>query len=213
MRLGRPSQYAVDGSGRDSYINQDNGGLYKAYEPAYAPNTGTFQTYSRKKFSANAQFETKRTQYFSNGSGRDAYVVQQQLNLGDNQIYRRGNGGFYPAELIAEYKNSYVESLRHYETPNTPSQYCRPQTTKQARMRSTVSSKKPDLYLQSQSSFVKDQGTYLAIENLRKSQERSVSRLSQPRRKQPKFPLDQRSSASTNLSRLETENSRLVTAL
>ena len=42
MNLGRPSAYAIDGSGRDSYINQDNGGLYKAYEPAYAPDTGTF---------------------------------------------------------------------------------------------------------------------------------------------------------------------------
>lgn len=61
MRLGRPSQYAVDGTGRDSYINQDNGGLYRAYEPAYNPDTGTFGTFTRKKFNTNAQFETKRT--------------------------------------------------------------------------------------------------------------------------------------------------------
>jgi len=45
-------------------------------------------------------------------------------------LFRRGNGGFYPPESIAEYKNNYVESLRHYETPTTPMAYCRPKTTK-----------------------------------------------------------------------------------
>ena len=49
MPLAKPSAYAVDGSGRDTYINQDNGGLYKAYEPAYAPDTGTFGVYSTSK--------------------------------------------------------------------------------------------------------------------------------------------------------------------
>lgn len=48
MRMARPSAYVVDGSGRDSYINQDNGGLYKPFEPAYAPDTGTFGLYARK---------------------------------------------------------------------------------------------------------------------------------------------------------------------
>ena len=40
--------------------------------------------------------------------------------------YSRGNGGFYPPESIAEYRNTYVSTLRHYERPKTPSQYCRP---------------------------------------------------------------------------------------
>ena len=28
MRLAKPSQYAIDGTGRDTYISMDNGGLY-----------------------------------------------------------------------------------------------------------------------------------------------------------------------------------------
>lgn len=39
----KPSQYAVNGTGRDSYIALDNGGLYHAYEPAYNPDTGTIK--------------------------------------------------------------------------------------------------------------------------------------------------------------------------
>lgn len=42
MRLAKPSSYTIDGTGRDTYINQDNGGLYRPYEPAYAPDTGVF---------------------------------------------------------------------------------------------------------------------------------------------------------------------------
>lgn len=38
----RPSHYAVDGTGRDTYISLDNGGLYHPFEPSYAPNTGSF---------------------------------------------------------------------------------------------------------------------------------------------------------------------------
>jgi hypothetical protein len=49
MGLAKPSQYACDGNGRDSYINLSNGGLYHPYEPAYAPDVGTFGTKSRKK--------------------------------------------------------------------------------------------------------------------------------------------------------------------
>lgn len=76
MPLAKPSQYFVDGSGRDSYINQDNGGLYRAYEPAYAPDTGTFGLNPTRKqaYSGYATIECKRQKYTSNGTGRDAYI-------------------------------------------------------------------------------------------------------------------------------------------
>jgi hypothetical protein len=38
----KPSAYAVNGTGRDTYIAHDNGGLYHPYEPSYNPNTGSF---------------------------------------------------------------------------------------------------------------------------------------------------------------------------
>ena len=43
MNLAKPSRYAVDGSGRDGYISLNNGGLYKKYEPAGAPDIGAFR--------------------------------------------------------------------------------------------------------------------------------------------------------------------------
>lgn len=49
MWMAKPTHYAIDGSGRDSYINQDNGGLFRAYEPAYAPDTGTFGLFRVQK--------------------------------------------------------------------------------------------------------------------------------------------------------------------
>ena len=74
MRMAKPSAYAIDGSGRDSYINFDNGGLYRGYEPAYVPDTGTFGIKARKRHQAAPSIESKRTKYFSNGTGRDAYI-------------------------------------------------------------------------------------------------------------------------------------------
>ena len=39
----KPSIYANDGVGRDTYIAVDNGGLYKAFRPAEAMSIGTFK--------------------------------------------------------------------------------------------------------------------------------------------------------------------------
>eukprot|EP00347_Sterkiella_histriomuscorum_P015523 403356709 len=190
MRLGKPSAYAVDGSGRDSYINMDNGGLYKPYEPAGAPDIGTFGVFNSRKQnnSGFATIQCKRQQYVSNGSGRDAYIC-------------RGNGGFYPPEQIAEYQNTYVSNLRSYPRPTTPLQYCRPHSSYQARLRSTVSSsKKPDVYMMSQSFYIKDQKTFVENYKVRISQEKSVERLAKPKRLQPKFPLRTGSSSQVNSS-------------
>ena len=40
--MAKPSFYKVDGSGRDSYIANNNGGLYAPYSPSYVPDVGTF---------------------------------------------------------------------------------------------------------------------------------------------------------------------------
>lgn len=44
MRLAKPSAYACNGTGRDTYISLDNGGLYSVYEPAKAADLGTFSS-------------------------------------------------------------------------------------------------------------------------------------------------------------------------
>ena len=37
IQVVRPSTYHVDGTGRDTYIGKDNGGLYFKFSPAPAP--------------------------------------------------------------------------------------------------------------------------------------------------------------------------------
>jgi len=43
MKFGRPAAYAMNGSGRDTYIAVDNGGFSKPFEPAFTPETGVFK--------------------------------------------------------------------------------------------------------------------------------------------------------------------------
>ena len=45
--MAKPSQYAVDGTGRDAYISLNNGGLYRGYEPYPAADVGTFYNASK----------------------------------------------------------------------------------------------------------------------------------------------------------------------
>ena len=72
--MAKPSSYAVNGTGRDSYIAIDNGGLYRGYEPYPAADIGTF---SQKKRNINslATIESKHVGYTSNGTGRDSYIL------------------------------------------------------------------------------------------------------------------------------------------
>ena len=53
-------------------------------------------------------------------------------------IRRVSNGGFYPVKPVAEFQNTYVDSLRHYQRNRTPADYARPKTTKNARRISRV---------------------------------------------------------------------------
>jgi len=42
MWLSKPAAYAVNGSGRDSYIAINNGGMTICNEPSYNPDVGSF---------------------------------------------------------------------------------------------------------------------------------------------------------------------------
>ena len=72
-QVASPSRYAVDGIGRDTYIENNNGGLYKGYRPASAMSIGTFVSYKKPEFSL-CDIGTKRTNYCNNGTGRDSYI-------------------------------------------------------------------------------------------------------------------------------------------
>ena len=73
MGAARPSVYQINGGGRDSYINNDNGGLYRRNRPASAMTVGSFRTVAQKDFNL-ADLGTKRANYHFNGTGRDSYI-------------------------------------------------------------------------------------------------------------------------------------------
>lgn len=73
MGMARPSHYAVDGSGRDTYINLNNGGLYRMHEPGSVMDIGTFSS-KRMRRDNTPHIEAKHSNYTSNGTGRDLYI-------------------------------------------------------------------------------------------------------------------------------------------
>ena len=44
MHAAKPSRYPAGGCGRDSYIETNNGGLYKAQQPGSAATVGSLRT-------------------------------------------------------------------------------------------------------------------------------------------------------------------------
>lgn len=66
--------YNTNGSGRDTYINRDNGGFCKMHEPVKYPPVGSFVT--KRHVNENApHIHPKNVYYYSNGTGRDSYIV------------------------------------------------------------------------------------------------------------------------------------------
>ena len=69
----RPSVYAADGNGRDTYIGGDNGGLYDPYSPGSAALHGSFRSVRQSNYCL-ANLGAKGTNYNYNGTGRDSYI-------------------------------------------------------------------------------------------------------------------------------------------
>ena len=72
--MGRTAAYSINGTGRDTYIAVDNGGFSKPFEPSFTPETGVFGSRKMNRDCSMAQTDAKRSNYSSNGSGRDGYI-------------------------------------------------------------------------------------------------------------------------------------------
>ena len=127
MGMARPAVYPSNGTGRDTYIVGDNGGLYSPYRPASAVTHGSFRTVGSPNNFKLANLGTKRTNYHYNGTGRDSYIGQS-------------NGGFYPSKQTAEFSRHFVNNLRSYTRPTTPAEIVRPKATRAARQIAKVMS-------------------------------------------------------------------------
>ena len=73
----KKSHYGVDGSGRDSYINFDNGGNYRGYrlEGMGKFEIGSYKHNKVEKRKSYTGIEGKPLHYVGDGTGRDFYVM------------------------------------------------------------------------------------------------------------------------------------------
>ena len=128
MGMAKPSSYQPLGTGRDTYIIRNNGGLYHEYTPASAITPTNFRNCKMRQSFNLCGLDVKMPNYLADGSGRDTYIV-------------KSNGGLYPQKTAAEFEDTFVNSLRRYRMPSTPGEITRPKTTKGAqRMSKSYSS-------------------------------------------------------------------------
>jgi len=71
---GHPRHYFTDGTGRDSYIYQDNGGFTKMYSPLKWQNSSFPERPVYQKARPAPVMHAKPIFYRADGTGRDSYV-------------------------------------------------------------------------------------------------------------------------------------------
>ena len=71
----RAVYYPPDGSGRDAYIRNDNGGTNISYKNQGVPETGNFMKFGQPNRTFRPASYTRFQKYTSDGSGRDKYVM------------------------------------------------------------------------------------------------------------------------------------------
>ncbi|CAD8107154.1 unnamed protein product [Paramecium primaurelia] len=79
-QYGRANYYYSDGTGRDTYIQFDNGGLTMHAQRCHQPQIGSFQP-KRNGPIFRPQSSNKTLHYVSDGSGRDKYVLDNHGGL------------------------------------------------------------------------------------------------------------------------------------
>ena len=95
--------YFADGTGRDTFVKNDNGGFFKAYHPVPASPVTTFRT--KRKYDPPAPvMKSRGVFYHSDGTGRDSYVT---VNAGGLTNYGR----------VETYTDRFKSSLRHIDRP------------------------------------------------------------------------------------------------
>mmetsp|Transcript_24187 Transcript_24187/g.27404 ORF Transcript_24187/g.27404 Transcript_24187/m.27404 type:complete len:185 (-) Transcript_24187:395-949(-) len=95
--------YASNGSGRDSYIWNNNGGICKTGQSFNPLECGSFRTVQKRYTrDQHPSIHSKSVHYHSDGTGRDSYIGIH-------------SGGFHRPHTAGEYKRTFYNTLRHYE--------------------------------------------------------------------------------------------------
>jgi len=108
MQRDRGIIYKPDGSGRDTYVNFDDGGFNRMYQPRgqFHPGTLLLPNLEHQRFferQKKPHIHSKPVQYKPDGSGRDSYV--KSTNGGMTVLTQRSR----------EYRQVFRQSLRAYE--------------------------------------------------------------------------------------------------
>ena len=106
------TNYKCNGTGRDEYIQSNNGGINtQYYSPSKQLSDGTHQMYVGNnqhgyRTNLNPEVNGRKVNYELNGTGRDTYIFDV-------------NGGFYPQKSVAVYAQNFKNQLRigHVKTP------------------------------------------------------------------------------------------------
>jgi hypothetical protein len=71
---GKTQYYGGNGSGRDTYIYNNNGGFCPFKEPTKIEDLGTFYFSKQRPQDSMPSIHSKGVSYVNNGGGRDTYI-------------------------------------------------------------------------------------------------------------------------------------------
>ena len=98
--------YFCDGTGRDTYMKNDNGGFYKPYAPAPAFAVTSFV--QKRRYEPPAPLiHSRAVQYHSDGTGRDSYIG-----------FNKGGLSVYGHKVVKEI-DTFKSSLRQINRPQS----------------------------------------------------------------------------------------------
>ena len=91
-------RYHINGTGRDTYIQSNNGGFSQHHKGSVFPQPGTFrQSVYKSNIHHNkyAPTEGKKAHYIQNGGGRDSYILMNHGGFTSPNLGRSSNNTFY----------------------------------------------------------------------------------------------------------------------
>jgi len=86
MGASKTQFYAGNGTGRDTYIYNNNGGFYPEKDAIRVDEIGSFVTSKQRHSSDLPKIHSKSIGYTNNGGGRDTYISSSSGGL--KQIYQ-----------------------------------------------------------------------------------------------------------------------------
>ena len=151
--------YNSNGSGRDSYILTNHGGMVAPRLPNIQPENGSMNCKEIHMRTISPTIHSKPVHYASDGTGRDSYIV-------------RSSGGFFQGYQPGSSKQSFYTNLRSYE----PGKAC---FNQRRRSLSPSQKEKKDVFLNSQTHW--NSSTMSTIQKFKNYQKTADKRLSIPK--------------------------------